>query len=500
MKNMKTWLSALLAVMMLLAMTGIAMADMADAVPTGSITVEHLEQGETVTIYQVIEIESDGTAALKDPKWVSGIQAWITTNYPEYADAANLPADGSAKVSKSTFYNALSGQLELASLTAVKNEQVTAATYTVENLTIGSYMVLVMGGEKAHEAYLTSIRATKYDFDKTEWVVENGVVNAEAKCKTPNVEKEEDKTTAAIGDTVTFTVHSDVPTYPASAYEVAYELADTMAEGLTFKGDLKAYGIINANDSKELTPGKEFTADYTQLTTEGKTKIFELKFDYSQIKDYTQIKLVYSATVNEKIKIGSNQNTNEVKFTYDQKEKSSYTVLYSFGFDLTKRADSEKGELLPGAEFELRQDGEALKFKKLKDGYYAVDPEGETKLVTGAEGERKGKIIIDGLNVGTYKLKETKAPDNFNLMQGEKDVIITQNGEAQEKHLLANTNDREHSKSAYWYQTVVDKRISGLPATGGMGTTIFMVAGIAVMVCAVVALMVVLKRQKRSEG
>ena len=83
MKNMKTWLSALLAVMMLLAMTGIAMAD---AVPTGSITVENLEPGETVTIYQVIEIESDGTAALKDPKWVSGIQDWIATEYPEYAD------------------------------------------------------------------------------------------------------------------------------------------------------------------------------------------------------------------------------------------------------------------------------------------------------------------------------------------------------------------------------------------------------------------------------
>ena len=46
----------------------------------------------------------------------------------------------------------------------------------------------------------------------------------------------------------------------------------------------------------------------------------------------------------------------------------------------------------------------------------------------------------------------------------------------------------------------MDKRISGLPATGGMGTTIFMMAGIAVMACAVVALMVVLKRQKRSEG
>lgn len=403
---------------------------------------------------------------------MSGIQDWIATEYPEYADAANLPADGSTGVSKSTFYNALSGQLA-SSLTAVKNEQVSAATYTVDNQPIGSYMVLVMGGEKAHEAYLTSIRATKYNFENAEWVVESGVVNAAAKCKTPDVKKEADKTTAAIGDKVTFTVVSDVPTYPASAYNVAYELEDIMAEGLTFNSDLKAYGI-NANGKKELTQGTEFKANYTQSTTEGKTKIFKLKFDYSLIKDYTQIELGYSATVNEKIKIGSDQNTNEVKFTYDQKEKSSYTVLYSFGFDLTKRADSETGELLAGAEFELSQAGEALKFKKLSDGHYAVDPAGDTKLVTGAD----GKIIIDGLNVGDYKLKETKAPDNFNLMQGEKDVIITQNSDAQEKHLLANTNDPKNSKSAYWYQTVVDKRISGLPATGGMGTTIFMVAAL----------------------
>lgn len=105
-------------------------------------------------------------------------------------------------------------------------------------------MVLVMGGEKAHEAYLTSIRATRYDFENAEWVVENGVVNAAAKCKTPDVKKEEDKTTAAIGDKVTFTVDSDVPTYPGRALtDVAYELEDTMAEGLTFNGDLKAYGI-----------------------------------------------------------------------------------------------------------------------------------------------------------------------------------------------------------------------------------------------------------------
>ncbi|MFR2020525.1 MAG: hypothetical protein ACLS6G_08495 [Christensenellales bacterium] len=141
MKNMKTWLSALLAVMMLLAMTGIAMAD---AVPTGSITVENLEPGETVTIYQVIEIESDGTAALKDPKWVSGIQAWIATNIPDSRRGESARTE--ARSVKSTFYNALSGQRKQPH--RGEERRVTAATYTVDNQPIGSYMVLVMGGER----------------------------------------------------------------------------------------------------------------------------------------------------------------------------------------------------------------------------------------------------------------------------------------------------------------------------------------------------------------
>ena len=40
-----------------------------------------------------------------------------------------------------------------------------------------------------------------------------------------------------------------------------------------------------------------------------------------------------------------------------------------------------------------------------------------------------------------------------------------------------------------------------IPSTGGMGTTVFMVAGIVIMACAVVTLMLLLKRQKNgSEG
>mgnify|MGYP004577017171 FL=1 len=516
MKTMKKLFCTLLAVVMLLAMAGVAMADdttttttttTVPPVPTGTIEITGLANGESIKIYQVIEFESEGTASLSDAKWVSIIQNWITSNspkYDEYKDAANLPAKPT--VSEATFYNALSGQMK--NLTAVVNDTANGATYTTKALPVGSYMVLIMGGEYAHQPYLASIKPTGYNYEGNEWIVENGKVKADDKVSKPNVDKkvfgDKKDGTVAIGQEVPFTITSDVPTYPESAYDVTYKLADIMDEGLTFDDKtLKVYGVDANNSETELTGSNAYTAAYpNSQEANNKVKIFELTFDYAKIKDYKQIKVTYTATVNDKIKVQSVENTNEVKFTYDNTTLSDSTVVYSFGFDLTKYAETASGALLAGAEFELTtENGTKLTFTEKGDGHYVLDPKStNTKLVTGKNDPMKGKIIVDGLGVGKYKLEETKAPSGYNRMTEKKDVTIAQNGDAAKKQYLNSTNDETKFESAYWYEKIVDKKISGLPVTGGMGTTIFMVAGIAVMACAVAALLVVLKRQKHSEG
>lgn len=517
MKTMKKLFCTLLAVVMLLAMAGVAMADdtttttttttTVPPVPTGTIEITGLAAGESIKIYQVIEFTSNGVASLSDAHWESSIQSWITSNspkYDEYKDAANLPAKPT--VSEATFYNALSGQMK--NLTAVVNDTANGATYTTKALPVGSYMVLIMGGEYAHQPYLASIKPTGYDYEGNKWTVENGKVNAGDKVSKPNVDKkvfgDKKDGTVAIGQEVPFTITSDVPTYPESAYGVTYKLADIMDEGLTFNKDtLKVYGVEADGKETDLTDSDAYTAAYPD-SQEGnnKIKIFELKFDYAKIKDYKQIKVTYTATVNDKIKVQSVENTNEVKFTYDKTTLSDSTVVYSFGFDLTKYAETADGALLPGAEFALTtENGTKLTFTEKSDGHYVLDPKStNTKLVTGKNDAMKGKIIVDGLGVGKYKLVETKAPSGYNRMTEEKTVTIEQNGGATKKQYLNSTNDETKAESAYWYEKIVDKKISGLPVTGGMGTTIFMVAGIAVMACAVAALLVVLKRQKHSEG
>lgn len=99
---MKKWLSVLLAAVMLLAMAGIAGAEV--KTPTGTITVGNLQKWEVVDLYQVIEMEFDeAKGQYNEVKWSAGIQTWIDEKHtgmlPENAptgdgdDAKNFYSD-----------------------------------------------------------------------------------------------------------------------------------------------------------------------------------------------------------------------------------------------------------------------------------------------------------------------------------------------------------------------------------------------------------------------
>mgnify|MGYP004591318881 CR=1 FL=1 len=510
---MKKWLSVLLAAVMLLAMAGVAGAEGSGTTyptPKGTITVTNLEKGEIVKIYQVIQLQLDAPATFAEPAWVTGLQSWIDEKYPQYDKPTKLPAAGDGK-----FLNALSGQLKNA--TPDDSKQMSeAGDYVSEELPVGSYIVIVMGGVKAHEAYLTSINAANYDYEGKKWNVTGGTVDASKKTKEPNVTKEISKETAAVGEVITFDIKTDIPSYPASVYDtVVYKIFDEMDEALTFNFDsLEVYGVKTdeqgndvetlltlGNDKKE--NGVDYEVEEPRTNVNGKIKIFELDFNYGKIKDYEKIHVQYKATVNEKIKLGSDENNNKVGFTYDVTTKYDEKKLHSFGLDLTKYEKGNLGTKLENAEFELsklnkeKNAYEKLSFGKITEEngsyYYVPDAAGTDALTT----DGNGKILVKGLDVGKYKLKETKAPQGYNLMVNEPEITLAQSNT---KMYLSNTNDPEVEQSAYFYQPVEDSKISILPSTGGMGTTIFMVAGIGVMACAVVALMLVLKRQKHSEG
>lgn len=74
-------------------------------------------------------------------------------------------------------------------------------------------------------------------------------------------------------------------------------------------------------------------------------------------------------------------------------------------------------------------------------------------------------IEIEGIKEGTYYLKETKAPKGYNLLKDAIAITIDTNGKI-------TINEGEVTQV-----DVQNNAGSLLPSTGGMGTTIFYIAG-----------------------
>ena len=113
-----------------------------------------------------------------------------------------------------------------------------------------------------------------------------------------------------------------------------------------------------------------------------------------------------------------------------------------------------------------------------------------------------GKFAVHGLDAGTYKLKETKAPAGYNLLQDEITVEIT--ATHKEDQEVSNISDvtpsvsfKQNNADATRIE-VQNNQGSTLPETGGMGTTMLYTAG-GVLVAGAALFFVTNKRMKKEE-
>ena len=92
-----------------------------------------------------------------------------------------------------------------------------------------------------------------------------------------------------------------------------------------------------------------------------------------------------------------------------------------------------------------------------------------------------GKVLVQGLNVGTYYFTEKTAPKGYSINEEAAEAILVitkENGGVEtEDGLVA---------GAVISQTtgMTDTKLGALPSTGGIGTTIFTIGGCAIMIIA----------------
>ena len=159
------------------------------------------------------------------------------------------------------------------------------------------------------------------------------------------------------------------------------------------------------------------------------------------------------------------------------------------GFEILKVDKANNDIVLAGADFKLTTDEAGEKVVKTQgtsikvNGHPSTDPEGELiKLTTGSN----GRIYVTGLNTGTYYLHETKAP------------IYSENGVTKSYRMLTKPVKVVVNNDPNTKEIKVENSKSGwnLPTTGGIGTLLFTLVGLALMGIAVIAYM---RRRKNTQ-
>ncbi|MBM6892769.1 SpaH/EbpB family LPXTG-anchored major pilin [Enorma massiliensis] len=470
----------------------------------GSIAVTGNDGFEGITVYRMFDQKGDGESAkyVLNEAWNGFFTAGTTSGgigleaeEGDLSDAAYTYVKGLGQTDdKAVSDFAKKAAAWAASQSLAETSQANVAegtkTATVSGLDYGYY--LVVPNPKGSTDQTDPFRGT----DAMLVNVNSGTpVKMELKTVYPTVDKKvEDNAnhaSASVGDTLDFTLTSTVP--DISEYTKGYQFAfvDTLSKGLTFNENSVVVKIngnpVNATDYHVSTDGQILTINFGVAGS----GLLEGKYDATSLftgKTGQKITVTYKATLNENAVVATDElNTVKVVYSNDPttdgtgESGESKTHQYTFGFDLNK-TDGTNG--LAGARFQLMKGDDAIRlipvagqentYRPAKDG----ESEGVVDTVTTPEG---GLIHFTGLAEGTYQLVETAAPEGYNKVADPIDVKIeaTYHEDGTLDTWTVNTNGQNAVE-------VVNHAGTLLPGTGGIGTVLFTVVGVAIVVCGAV--------------
>ena len=322
--------------------------------------------------------------------------------------------------------------------------------------------------------------------------------------------------TASVGDTVDYQIISTLPTITSKASSLSeYTYVDTMSKGTRYnKNDVVIEFFRDAGCTDKITTWDESSGKFAvayddaantmaiRMTDTGLSEINEAATVYidSVKRGYSDctMRLTYAATLTADAKMGDTDNPNEVELAWRRTNNTYFDTLkdcchvYTYGIDVLKQF-SDNGGNRRNVKFKLHNDtDDCYIIAEQKDGmYYAKGITSKKSDATTFIPNSSGHIVVKGLEDDTYSLTETATDKGYILLKDAVKIVIktAENGQCEQcgtKLLTASAtvNGKDVTMkdgNAIVPLTVVNNPGFDLPKTGGYGTWMFTIGGVALL-------------------
>lgn len=498
-----------------MAVAGFAGAASATAAEVYTLTINNTETGHTYEAYQVFKGRLD-SGTLSDIEWGTGVDGNALSTAKYDGKSAKEIAKSLNNTNAEAFANNVAGgngtKSYLKDVTgSVEGE--TTQSKQITGLSAGYYLL--------KDTIDSTTAAQPAAFTKFILKVV-GNVDVTPKTDTPSVEKKVKENSSKyttdggygagyndvadynIGDAVPFKLIGTVPNM--DRYDTyTYTFNDTASNGLTLpsKDDVKVYV---ADDKAGTTK--------TDITTSADIAVKDQKLTvtFSNLKTVAGVAadkfiiVEYSATLNGEAEIGLPGNENAVKLTFSNNPNQSgqggdnpqgetpedKVIVFTYQLNGTKVDATDNKKKLKDAEFKLQRQSDN-KWAQIANG--KVTAWGDEAHASVVKSDDNGNFSVAGLDDGKYNVMETKAPAGYDLPANPFVITLTANTKnGQEWDGIPATALLDPTNGQF-NETFKNDAGSNLPSTGGMGTVLLYVAGIAVFVLAGATLVMALRRR-----
>lgn len=506
----------------------------------GTITVTGVKSDAKVFAYKIVQPKYNDSG-LVGYELVPAVETFLQTNsLLDSFDFENPPADTISAIAKAI----AGGTLSLDSIKM--NNSVDPDTTFTASVGAGEYVVIASGATEV--IYNPILLSVYYSIGGSDNTITSGTVSAgtdwkigettgHVKSSEPTVKKEITSANAgtgsnnhggdaAVGDRIDYKITATIPSYSAEYKEVKYTLTDTLSEGLT-PPEGNAVVVKMAASATDTPSNLPVGVATVSVKPETRTITVDFTSEFILANGGKTIVVTYPAVLNDSAVVNMDDNPNDVTLSYSNDpsdveshtDKKDKTYVYTFELDGNVNGSettinrknheiikvNENGEVVSQT-FNEETTDETTVENALAGATFTLTNTETSKVYTATTDNNGYFNGFTGLDAGTYTLVETAAPEGYTIDPTEHTVVIAAtyntdgtlnsysveiDGTATSTYTATYKADKTIEKIEGTSKTtyIQNTKLQNLPSTGGIGTYIFTVLGVALMVIAAVLYM-----------